>query len=95
MEQGFTMALRQGNAWLLEYHGNNSEIRRVSASLSDENVARLSDLFVGGLNQEQMNLGHAVVYMANARTRGQGEDFEISDAEVDEFLAKVHVSSAR
>jgi hypothetical protein len=55
MEQGFTMALRQGNAWLLEYHGNNSEIRRVSASLSDENVARLSDLFVGGLNQEQMN----------------------------------------
>jgi hypothetical protein len=36
-------------------------------------------------------IGSAVVQMANARTRGQGEDFEISDAEVDEFLANVRV----
>ena len=92
MGQGFTMALRRGNTWLLQYQGDNGETRRSEATLSDENISRLAEsLRGGGLNQEEVMIGSAVVQMANARTRGQGEDFEISDAEVDEFLANVRV----
>jgi hypothetical protein len=88
MRQAFTIALRQGNTWVLECHGDAGEVQQVRVSLSDENVTRLSSsLRGGGLNQEESRIAAAVTQMVNARTRGQREDFEISNEEVDEHLA--------
>jgi hypothetical protein len=88
MRRAFTIALRQGNTWVLECHGDAGEVQQVRVSVSDENVARLSSsLRGGGLNQEESRIAAAVAQMANAQTRGQREDFEISDQEVDVFLA--------
>ncbi len=87
--QAFTMAIRGDNTWVLEARDDFDEVRRIQVSLSDYNAERLSEsLRGGGRNQEECRIAAAVVQMANARTRAQGEDFEISDQEVDEFLAK-------
>jgi hypothetical protein len=87
MQQAFTSSFRQGNTWVLEHHGDAGEVQQVRVSLSDENVARLSSsLKGGGLNQEESGIAAAVTQMANARTRGQRENFEISDAEVEVYL---------
>jgi len=88
MQQAFTVTLRQGNVWVLECHGDADEVQQVRATMSDESIVRLSSWSKGGgRNMEELRIATAVTQMANAQTRGQREDFAISDQEVDIFLA--------
>ena len=76
--------VRQENTWTLAYIDDSDETRTIVVSLSDLSAERLMRQ---APSQNEFWIADAVARIASARTRSQDENFEISDVEVDEFLA--------